>query len=245
QDHRVVFWYDDEEKLREQYDAASLDGIRKVEVEDNEFYVKHLILKEAQDEKFLLYFPRDEKPHIENWLLDVQLAHKVFHTDQEAMFLQELGLDYYLKEFVSSHIEFFQSIERRNRLKELIAEDDSERELEYKLMAVVFNTDYPNLEAYIQAYANAYIEDNSKVERELERFNLQELFWRTVSRKFDYHNDQPTIYDFLMDVFSRNFSPTNKSRSIKETKILLSLWKDAISYQDAFRRLSDKLADDL
>ncbi|WP_236977674.1 BREX-1 system phosphatase PglZ type A [Membranihabitans maritimus] len=243
--HRVVFWYDDEEKLREQYEAIALNDIEKIEVNSNEFQVKYTILRGFPRTKFLLYFPEGEKPHDQNWLLDLQLAYKEFHTDQEAMFLQELGLDYYLKEFVRSHIEFFQNKERRAKLKELIAEGDSERDLEYKLMAVVFNTDYPNLEAYIQAYANAYIDGNSKVERELERFNLSDLFWRTVRRKFDYHNDQPAIYDFLMDVFSRNFSPTNEGRSIKETKILLSLWKDAISYQDAFRRLSDKLADDL
>lgn len=245
QDNRVVFWYDDQEKLREQYESLALQGIEKIEVNSNEFHVKHTILRGSPKTKFLLYLPEGEKPYNENWLLDLQLAHKEFHTDQEAMFLQELGLDYYLKEFVRSHIEFFQNKERRAKLKELIAEGDSERDLEYKLMAVVFNTDYPNLEAYIQAYSNAYIDGNTRVERELERFNLQDLFWRTVRRKFDYHNDQPAIYDFLMDVFSRNFSPTNDGRSIKETKILLSLWKDAISYQDAFRRLSDKLADDL
>jgi len=245
QDNRVVFWYDDEEKLREQYEAIELRGIEKIKVNSNEFQIKHTILSGSPKKKFLLYFPEGEKPHNQNWLLDLQLAYKEFHTDQEAMFLQELGLDYFLKEFVRSHIEFFQNKDRRAKLKELIAEGDSERDLEYKLMAVVFNTDYPNLEAYIQAYANAFIDGNTKVERELERFNLHELFWRSVSRKFDYHNDQPTIYDFLMDVFSRNFSPTNEGRSIKETKILLSLWKDAISYQEAFRRLSDKLADDL
>jgi uncharacterized protein (TIGR02687 family) len=245
QDHKVVFWYDDEEKLREQYEAIAMNDIQKIEVNSNEFQVKHTILRGSPKTKFLLYFPKGEKPHSQNWLLDLQLAYKEFHTDQEAMFLQELGLNYYLKEFVRSHIEFFQNKERRAKLKELIAEGDSERDLEYKLMAVVFNTDYPNLEAYIQAYANAYIDGNTKVERELERFNLSDLFWRTVRRKFDYHNDQPAIYDFLMDVFSRNFSPTNEGRSIKETKILLSLWKDAISYQDAFRKLSDKLADDL
>ncbi|MEZ5055509.1 MAG: hypothetical protein R2879_00585 [Saprospiraceae bacterium] len=244
-DYRVIFWYDDQSKLLEEFDGINLDGIEKLKVENNEFYIKHAILRGKPETKFLLYFPNGEAPQSQNWLLDLQLAFKEFHTDQEAMFLQELGLDYYLKEFITAHLEFFQSKERRNKFKELITDGDSERELAYKLLAVVFNTAYPNLEAYIQSYASAYIDGNSKIERDLERFNLRGLFWNAVNRKFDYYSDEPNIYEFLMDVFSRNFSPTNEGKSIKETKILLSLWKDAISYQDAFKRLSDKLADDL
>ncbi len=245
QEHRVIFWYDDQEKMREQYDQASLAGVKKVEVNNNEFAVKHMILRGRPKTKFLLYFPFGEKPPLENWLLDLQLAYKEFHTDQEAMFLQEMGLDYYFKELVGAHIEFFQSKERRNKLKELIAEGDREKDLQFKMMGVVFNTNYPNLEAYIQSFAAAFIDSEDRIERELDRFGLGELFWRAVSRKFDYYSEQPSIYDFLLDVFSRNFSPANSGRSSQETRILLSLWKDAISYREAFRRLCDKVAADL
>jgi uncharacterized protein (TIGR02687 family) len=245
QDHRIVFWYDEQEKMREQFEEIAISGIEKIEVNNNEFAIKHAILKGTPAHKFLLYFPKGEQPISENWLLDLQLAHKEFHTDQEAMFLQELGLDYYFKELVSAHIEFFQSKERRAKLKELIAEGESERDLQFKMMAVVFNTDYPNLEAYIQSFASAYIDGSERIEKDLDRFNLSEVFWRAVSRKFNYHSEAPSIYDFLIDVFSRNFSPTNNGRSIKETRILLSIWKDAISYQDAFHRVSDKIAADL
>lgn len=245
QDHRVVFWYDDQEKMREQYEEVSMSGVEKLEVDNNEFQIKYNILRGNKKTKYLLYFPLGEKPPLENWLFDLQLAYKEFHTDQEAMFLQEMGLDYYFKDLVRSHIEFFQNKERKTKLRELIAEGDQEKDLQFKMMGVVFNTDYPNLEAYIQSYASAYIDGNDKIERELDRFNLSKTFWEAVSRKFNYESDEPSIYDFLVDVFSRNFSPTNKGKSTKETRILLSLWKDAISYQDAFRKISDKIASDL
>jgi uncharacterized protein (TIGR02687 family) len=245
QDHRVVFWYDEQEKMRDQFEEVAIQGIEKQEVNNNEFSLKHAILKEAPTKKFLLYFPQGEPPLTENWLLDLQLAHKEFHTDQEAMFLQELGLDYYFKELVSTHLEFFQSKERRAKLKELIGEGESEKDLQFKMMAVVFNTNYPNLEAYIQAFATAHMDGSGRIEKDLDRFNLSEVFWRAVRRKFNYHTESPSIYDFLIDVFSRNFSPTNNGRSIKETRILLSIWKDAISHQDTFRQISNKIADDL
>src|SRR5690606_32518038 len=125
-DHRVVFWYDDQEKMREQYEEVALDDIHKIEVGNNEFAIKHRILREDLDNKYLLYFPKGEKSQSQNWLLDLQLAHKEFRTDQEAMFLQEIGLDYHFKELVTEHIEFFQNKERRARLRDLIAEGDQE-----------------------------------------------------------------------------------------------------------------------
>ncbi len=245
QTHRVVFWYDEGEKLREEYEAIALDGIEKVVVEQNEFAVKHRILRGDPAGKYLLYFPHSEKPLSENWLLDLQLAHQEFHTDQEALFLQELGLDYYFKELVREHNEFFQSKERRAKLKSYLAEGDSAPELRFKMMAVVLGSEYFSLEAYIQAYAAAFISGDTRIEKELERFCLSEPFWRAVGRKFDYHAAQPGIYDFLLEAFSRNFTPTNQGRSVKETRILLSIWKDALSHQAAFRQLSDKIAEDL
>lgn len=245
ENERVVFWFDDEEKMREQYEEINLEGVEKIVVANNEFKVKHRVIAGSPKDKLLLYFPLGEKPMEANWLLDLQLAHKVFHTDQEAMFLQELGLDYYFKDLVGSHIEFFQNKDRRQKLKDLLAEDDKEQDIEYKMMAVLFGTEYASLEAFIQSYANAFNDGNERIEKALERFNLKDRFWRDVARKFNYQSDSPAIYDFLLDVFTRNFSLTAAGKSGRESRILVSLWKDAISYQESFKALSDRIANDL
>jgi len=246
-DHRVIFWYDQEEKMRSAYEQVALSGIEKLEVSNNEFAVKARLLQPGQaDDRLLLYFPQPEPPMAQNWLLDLQLAHKVFHTDQAALYLQDLGLDYLFKELVQQHLEFFESQARRTQLRELLAEGDQEPDLRFKMMAVVFGVAYPNLEDYIQVYAGAFLDGDTHLEHDLVRFHLREVFWREVGRKFSFANDEQTgIYDFLLDVFSRNFSPLNAGRSIKETRILLSRWKDAISYQAIFRRVSAKIAVDL
>lgn len=231
--------------MREEYDNLHLEGVTKRVVENNAFKLKYEILHEAPEGQFLLYFPAGEPPHRDNWLLDLQLAHQIFHTDQEAMFLQELGLDYLFKDLVKAHLAFFQSKERRGRLGELIEANDSEQALRFKMLAVVFHTGFPNLEAYIQAYAAAYLAEDARIDRELERFNLADTFWRAVRRKYDYRADNPTIYEFLLDVFTRNFSLTAGEKPNNGTRILLSLWKDTRSHQDTFRALSGKIAEDL
>lgn len=35
QDHRVVFWYDDQEKMRDQYEEVSINSVEKLEVNNN------------------------------------------------------------------------------------------------------------------------------------------------------------------------------------------------------------------
>jgi uncharacterized protein (TIGR02687 family) len=244
QEHRVIFWHDEEEKMRPQYEELIMDGIVKQEVKDNEFWIKHQIIQGKADQKFLLYFPDGAPADEDNWLLDLQLAYRPFHTDQEAMILQELELDYRYKDLISSHIAFFDNKDRSQSLKELISDGEPEKEIQFKMMSIVFSSEYPTIEAFIPKYAQAFVDDNTKIDRELSRYNLDEVLWKEISRKFDYYSDTPSIYDFLIEVFSRNFSLTNNNRSVKETKILLSLWKDAISNQLSFRDVSNRIAED-
>ncbi len=138
QDHRVIFWYDEKEELLDQFNTLDLSNIEKIHVDKNEFEIKYIVNKEKPKNKFLLYFTREKLIHEENWLLDMELANHVFHTDQEAMFLQKIGLDYHFKELVTEHIELFKAKERRNKLKDLLGTGDSHQEIRYKMLAVVF-----------------------------------------------------------------------------------------------------------
>lgn len=74
QRHRIVFWYDAKQELRHEYEALSLPDVQKIELEDNEFGVKHRVLKEEPDQKFLLYHEGKQPDDLDNWLLDVLLA---------------------------------------------------------------------------------------------------------------------------------------------------------------------------
>ena len=44
---RIVFWYDDKQEFRSVYDSLEIDGVEKIEINANEFTVKHLILRDA------------------------------------------------------------------------------------------------------------------------------------------------------------------------------------------------------
>ena len=88
ENHRIIFWYDEMKELTEQFKELSIDGVEKIQVEGNEFFIKNLIINQKPKAKFLLYFEGPKPANEENWLLDIELAHHIFHTDQEAMFFQ-------------------------------------------------------------------------------------------------------------------------------------------------------------
>lgn len=243
--HRIVFWYDEKEELFEQFQELSLDSVSKVHVQGNQFAVKHLVSKEKPNDKFLLYFLGEKPAHEDNWLLDLELAHHVFHTDQEAMWLQEMGLGYHLKELVSQHMEFFRAKERRIKLKDYLGEGDENADIRYKMLAILFGTENVNILSFIPIHASSFSDGNDKYEKDLERYGLTVFYWGEIKRKFGYINEKPSIYDFLIEIFNSNFSLGPNNKISKESKLLISLWKDSILYKDYFGKISDKISNDL
>ncbi|SNR33945.1 BREX-1 system phosphatase PglZ type A [Lutibacter flavus] len=243
--HRIIFWYDEKKELIEQYEELSIDGVDKIYVQGNEFEVKYRISKQERNNKFLLYFTGKKPLNEENWLLDLVLAHHVFHTDQEAMFMQEIGMGYHFKELVAEHIEFFKSKGRRTKLKELLGEGDQHEDIRGKMLAVLFNTDYVNLSTFIQAHSSEFIDGNDKFDKNLDRYNLSNYYWGRIKHQFNYLNEAPSIYDFLLEVFNHNFILGSKNTLNKESRILLLQWKDTIQFRDSFAQISEKIAKDL
>ena len=233
--HRVVFWYDEKQELKERYDSLDIDGVEKIEAAHNEFELKHIVVKQKPESKILLYFPYAKPANEENWLLDLELAYHLFHTDHESIFLQELGLGYHLKELVAEHIEFFKSKERRQKLKALLGSGDLGEDIRIKMLAVVFNAKYVNLNTFVHAHGSAFIDGNHRFDKDLDRFNLTTYYWGKIKHKFNYQSSSPGIYDFLMELFSSNFVLGQKTRLSKESHLLLSLWKDTIPYRDGFK----------
>lgn len=243
--HSVIFWHDEKEELKDKFEELNLDGVELLQVRNNEFYIKNLIVRQNPSGKYLIY-RSGKKPTIsENWLQDLELAHYEFHTNQEATYLQELGLDYSFKDLVTEHLEFFKNKDRRQKLKALFGKEDSFQEIRYKMLAVVFNTAHINLHAFIQAHASAFHEGSDRPDKELERYNLVSFYWGLINSQFKYSPETPGIYDFLLEVFSNVFSLTKSTGLTKDASLLLSLWKDSISYQEAFKKLSAKIAEDL
>ena len=110
QKHRIVFWYDEKQEFEKDFESLAFDDVTKLEIKNNQFKLKHQILREQKDQKFLLYKNEARpKEYLDNWLLDVELYSGDFRTDQVAIWLSELGLGFEFGDVIQEHEVVFYS----------------------------------------------------------------------------------------------------------------------------------------
>src|SRR5690606_16791568 len=88
-----------------------------------------------------LYREGPQPADIDNWLLDVQLAHDEFRTDQASIWLSELELGLEFASLVNEHASFCEAVKRRDGLKKLLMPKDSRGVIRLKMLAVCAGAD--------------------------------------------------------------------------------------------------------
>lgn len=242
--HRIVFWYDADRDLRNAFEGVELEGVEKVELANNEFGVKHRILREAPERCFLLYRHGPEPALIDNWLLDVQLAHAVFKTDQAAIWLAELGLGLAFEDVIRAHAEFFRSARRLEQLKRLLRADDTAGGLRLRMLAVCAGVD-GDFDAVVEALLDELAEGKDDRLRLIGRAGLEPFLWDRMARQFDYRPAEPTIADFAITLFKSCYMVgVGEGASLGlEAMVFFRRWKNTRHFASAFERLSTEYSD--
>ncbi len=236
--HRLVFWYDPAGEWRAAFETfdGEAAGIRKREVNGDEFGVKVAIHQAGRGAKWLVYVPAACPPDNDNWLLDLLLQGYEYKADRASLAVQEAGLDYALQPVVEAHIKFFESPRRVQALQALARADDSESSLRLKLMAVALNSE-PAVDALVlacfaQSEPNAIVDP---VAEALGSFNLAEPFWKEVQRAFGYAGAE-TFADFAITLF-RAANPLDAGVALDpHARAFLAYWKDSQTHSAHYRR---------
>ena len=242
--HRIVFWYDSKKELRQDYETLEFSDIEKIELKNNEFRVKHRILRKEPDKKFLLYHEGEVPSDLDNWLLDVQLASGEFRTDQSAIWLNELGLGMEFTDIVNDHALFFNAAKRREKLKKILSSDDTQNVVRMKILAVCAASD-PRIDDILE---NLFTESANKKSEKLkliENCRLANFLWNRLELSFGYTSDSPGLRDFIIQLFKScyDMSLGNDSALNPDALVFLKRWKDSVKHQKAFETLSKKCAD--
>ena len=243
--HRIVFWYDEGGALRTEYEALELQGVTRIELENNAFGLKYRLLRGEPTTKFLVYSPREAPEHLQNWLLDVQLAHAVFSADQISLWLAEMEMGIEYKEFVNTYQEFFRSSQNRSTLKKKLLKGDSNHQLTLKMMALCLGS---TVEANLDHILLALLEDLAKGDlnryAELEGYGLLAVLWQDLEKKYGYKADRPHIKDFALALFETvlNTGLGKPGRLSAEAMVLMDRWQDSHQYQNSFKTLADQFS---
>jgi len=216
-----------------------IDGVEKILVEKNIFETKVRVLTAAPEAKFLLFIPGNEPADKDNWLLDIQLANKVFSSDPVSIFRNNLGLHEDRDGAIKEHLPFFGAKARVSDLADLIdgrtvAHDEA---LELLMMAVILKTT-PRLSDLLLALLTAGTNEAERLIGELDRCRLTTRLWEYAQRDFAY-DDAPTpnIEDFESALFLTALAelvPGERGRLNTEGRLLLDRWKDSTAGREAF-----------
>lgn len=245
--HRIVFWYDSQCELRAEFSALVLPDVEKIEIDNNEFGVKYRILRERPDQQFLLYRHGPQLADPDNWLLDVQLAHGEFRTDQVGLWLAELELPLAFAELVREHEGFFESTKRRDALKKLLAKDDSDRVLRMKMLAVCAGTSEPRLDVLLEHLLDELAAGRDDKIKQMAKASLDGFLWQQVQRSYGYSSAAPGVHDFAIELFKSCFAMGigQPAQLSAEALVFLKRWKDSRRFAGSFETLSEQSAQTL
>ena len=234
--HRIVFWYDDKQEFVKDFEGLEFDDIAKVEINNNEFYLKYKILREQKEQKFLLYKNEARpKEYIDNWLLDIELYSGEFRTDQVAILLSDLNLGFEFSDIVKEHIEFFKAEARVEKFKKILSKEDTQKSLRLKMMSIICSSD-ERIDAILESLLAECAKQKESKYKLLTRCNLDSFLWENIERNYGYTSQNPSIDDFVItlfkDVYFSEFTDNKLLNS--DALVFMNRWKDSRKNQTSF-----------
>ena len=242
--HRIIFWYDTKQELRGDFETVSIPHVEKLEIANNEYSLKYRVLRESPDQKFLLYKEGPQPEDLDNWLLDVQLAHGEFRTDQVAIWLSELELGLEFAEVAQAHAEFFQAIKRKDALKKLLKSDDTAGQLRLKMLAVCAGSE-PRMDSVVETLLQQLAEERDDGIRLIERCGLDSFLWEQLTRFYGYEASAPSLRDFVIELFKSCYAMGTDGdvKLTGDALVFLKRWKDSRQFEQGFETLSAECAE--
>jgi len=241
---RIVFWYDEKEELRDAFETVSIPTVEKMEILNNEFGLKLRMLRQEPAQKFLVYREGPRPENIQNWLLDVELAHLVFRADQSELWRSEMELPTEMAELVENHQAFYKAEKRKEALQSLLHPEDDNNTVRLKMLAICVGA-----EARIDAISEQLLAElavgRDEKWRMIERCALDSFLWTQLERGFGYRAGDPSVEDFAIELFKSAYAMgTEGQPSLSpDAHVFLGRWQDSRQHSGAFDILSAKYED--
>jgi hypothetical protein len=220
--------------------------------------------REEPNGKFLLYSPAEEPEYEDDWLLDIRLYSRSFRADKASILLQELGLvNQHLRAHFADRRKFFDSKERLQKIKNLIAPDDVAGDLDRKMIAVVAKADQPELFNLVRTIFHASTESGSEIDLDnppaiwgqIEKFDLDTPFRQMIKSTFGYEEENPTLQKFPLRLVITDYAHHLKGdvpqsfrgllpprNGCSNAVVCLAQWRDSNSKGASYDRLSAEAA---
>jgi uncharacterized protein (TIGR02687 family) len=259
--YRIIFWNDSESEFSELISDLDINDAEILFPDDiGQFKTKYLIEIENPNQKYLIYSAKSEPKFKDDWLLDIRLYSYQFRADRSSLIVAELGLrEHYLRDHIKKRNAFFASKERFSKLKSFIRPDDLAKTIDRKMIAVCAGSDTDTMNDIVcSLFCSMSKEGGLNATpsgwKNIEKFDLKDIFWELVYETFLYRADTPTLRDFLTYLFVTDLSVALHSdcpASLKQFSIdpggnavvLLNAWRDSQKKMESYDKLSEELSE--
>ena len=272
---RVVFWHDPAGDFLEFVDGFPLLAFGDTQVhwirldQTGSLEVKLLMELEEPDCKFLIYSATEEPEWEDDWLLDVRLYSRSFRADRASILLDELGLpNMQLRDHLLGRRKFFDNKQRLAKLKTWIQAEDSEQDLDRKMMAVICRSSQAHYFDIVQCLFQSWTEGDPADDMQLSeppavwvqlvKFELETSFWDLAERHFGFRQETPSLRNLLIHLLVTDLAhglrealpsayehlvlpPSGRHNAV----ICLTQWRDSASKGGSYDLISEWVGQEL
>lgn len=244
--HRIVVWSDPLAEFGDDFRDLDVPGVQSVVLANDEFAVKHRILRESRSGKFLVYRAGPVPEDRGNWLLDVELAHGRFRPNRETLFAQDSDLPDHLLALAVDHGKFFAAAKRRQGLvRRHLGETDTLESARWKMLSVIAGSEDAGVEPVLRALLQDCADHNDETYVLVVECALDGLLWQAAATQFGYSPAEPSLEDFSLWVFDRSLSGfalpeavDPEGRKASSIAVFFRGWQDSVRHSPGFRALS-------
>ena len=237
---RIIFWYDDNGALKNEFEEIQISDVKKRIISNNEFGLKREVLKLYPTDKFLIYSPNIAPQQDDNWLLDLNIANHIFSADKISLVLQALGLDVSYKSFMMKFEKFLNAKTRLETLSVKINKSETNESLVRKMISVAIGCE-DNVESIFLKVLS-----DSKATDIIEKFELKEELFKIIKNKYSYDGDnfKDLSYKLLQNHFYY-YTDRTKCSLNSDARLFINSWMDSSKYKNSFEEISNKVSNDL
>lgn len=248
QQNRVVVWHDPEGSYSEDLDNMTPDDVTAVRVENNEFSLKHRVLREEPHRRFLLYRSGQILTGTSNWLLDLELAQVAFTADRGALLRADLGVTASgIDEVVAEHTKFFATTKTISRLKNLLNSEDDLTTVRAKMSAVLLGQREHSFSELTRTLLVQQADGDATGIDALSAHGLTDFYWRGAKQIYGYDAEAPTVAGFVLWMFrqAQGGFATSTANFVRNMEIDFRSFRDSRQSEKALKMLARQVESDL
>ncbi|WP_341258305.1 BREX-1 system phosphatase PglZ type A [Gordonia malaquae] len=220
---RIVVWHDPDGGYGSELVSLAPSDVTVLSIADDEFAVKHRVLRDEPTGKFLIYRAGAVPEGVGNWLLDIELGYgPVFTADRVALMRVDLGLTAPgADDLLSEHAAFFDEPTLVTTLKALPLVGDDLTVVRAQMCAVLLGQKEHSFSELTRTLLIQLADGDTSGFDALAAHGLDAFYWSGAASIYGFTSQAPTVAGLSHWMFSRAATKFDVAESSKTRNLAL------------------------